>query len=107
MTVDDVLNRIRPGLGLEAETEHELLEEIRGHLEDAVAAARSRGLDEPQALREAASAFGLEAATAKLRETHAGRGTAEGVAAAGLPVLCALVLRWLIFAPDGTAAAWR
>ena len=22
-------------------------------------------------------------------------------------MLCALVLRWLIFAPDGTAAAWR
>ena len=26
--------------------------------------------------------------------------------AAGLPVLCALVLRWLVFAPDGTALGW-
>jgi hypothetical protein len=107
VTLDDVLNQIQARLGLEAETEHEVLEEIRGHLEEAVAAAKSRGLDEPQALREAAAAFGVEQATAELRETHAGWGTLEGVAAAALPVIFALVLRWLIFAPDGTADAWR
>ncbi|MDH4138802.1 MAG: hypothetical protein OEW09_19125, partial [Anaerolineae bacterium] len=28
------------------------------------------------------------------------------VIAAGLPVVCALVLRWLIFSPDGTALGW-
>jgi hypothetical protein len=28
------------------------------------------------------------------------------VIAAGLPVLCALALRWLVFAPDGTALGW-
>jgi hypothetical protein len=27
--------------------------------------------------------------------------------AAGLPVVCALILRWLVFAPDGTAIGWR
>lgn len=107
MTIDDVLNQIQPRLGLEAETEHEILDEIRGHLEEAVAAAKARGLDEQQALKEAAAAFGVEQATAELRETHAGWGTFEGVAAAALPVLFALVLRWLIFAPDGTADAWR
>jgi len=107
VTIDDLLNQIQPRLGLEAETEHEVLEEIRGHLEEAVAAAKARGLDEPQALLEAAAAFGVEQATAELHATHAGWGTLEGVAAAALPVILTLVLRWLIFAPDGTAGAWR
>jgi hypothetical protein len=107
VTIDDLLNQIQPRLGLEAETEHEVLEEIRGHLEEAVAAAKARGLDEPQALLEAAAAFGVEQATAELHATHAGWGTLEGIAAAALPVIFTLVLRWLIFAPDGTAGAWR
>jgi hypothetical protein len=107
VSIDDVLNQIQPRLGLEAETEHEVLEEIRGHLEEAVTEARAHGLDEQQALREAALAFGVEQSSAELRKTHAGWGTLEGVAAAALPVLFAIVLRWLIFAPDGTADAWR
>jgi len=107
VTIADALLEIQLRLGLEAETEHEVLEEIRGHLEEAVAAAKARGLDEQQALSEAAAAFGMEQATAELRETHAGWGTLEGVAAAALPVTFALVLRWLIFAPGGTADAWR
>ena len=107
MTIDDVLDQIRPGLGVEAEAEHEILEEIRGHLEEAVAVAVSRGVDERQALADAAAAFGIGPASAELRKTHAGWGTLEGVAAAALPVVFALVLRWLIFAPDGTADAWR
>lgn len=107
MTIDTVLQQIQPRLGLEADAEHEILEEIRGHLEEAVAAAVLRGLDAQQALIEAAATFGVEHATAELHATHAGRGTLDGVAAAALPVLCALVLRWLIFAPAGTADAWR
>ena len=107
MTIEDVLSQIQSHLGLEAETEHEVLEEIRGHLEEAVAAAKARGLDEQQALMKAAAAFGVEQATAELRKIHAGWGTLEGVAAAALPVIFTLVLRWLIFAPEGTADAWR
>ncbi len=107
MTIDDVLNQIQANLGLEAEAEHEVLEEIRGHLEEAVAAGRARGLDDEHALREAATAFGVEQAARELHATHAGWGTLEGVAAAALPVMLALALRWLIFAPNGTADAWR
>lgn len=107
MTVDDVLRRIQPRLGLEAEVEHEILEEVRGHLEEAVAEARARGVDEQRALQEAAARFGVEQAASELHQTHAGRGAMEGVAAAALPVVFALVLRWVIFAPDGTADAWR
>jgi hypothetical protein len=107
MNVDDVLDSIRARLDLEAETEYELLEEVRAHLEDAVAAARARGLDEEAALAEAAARFGVEEVGRELQAAHMGWGTADGVVAAALPVVCALVLRWLVFAPDGTAVGWR
>ena len=93
MTIDDVLNQIQPRLGLEADAEHEVLEEIRGHLEEAVTAAKARGLNEQQALEDAAAALGVEQTTHALREVRAGWGTLEGVATAALPVLFALVLR--------------
>jgi hypothetical protein len=107
MNVDDVLDSIRARLDLEAETEYELLEEVRAHLEDAVAAARARGLDEEAALAEAAARFGVEEVGWELQAAHVGWGTADGIVAAALPVVCALVLRWLVFAPDGTAVGWR
>lgn len=107
MTVDDVLARIRVHLNLEAETEYDLLQEIRAHLEEAVEVARARGLDEEDALAEAAARFGVEEVGRELQAAHAGWGTADGVIAAALPVVCALVLRWLVFAPDGTAVGWQ
>lgn len=107
MTIDDLLEQMRLGMAVEAEAEHEVLEEMRGHLEDSVAAARARGAGEREALEEAAAAFGVELTAAEMRATHAGWGTGEGIAAAALPVIFALVLRWLIFAPGGTFDAWR
>ena len=104
--IESVLARIRSKLSLDGETEHEVLEEIRSHLEEAAAKARRRGLSERDALAEAAARFGVEETGAKLQEAHAGWGTAHAVVAAGLPVLCALLLRWLVFAPDGTALGW-
>jgi hypothetical protein len=107
MTIDDVLAQIRSHLNLEAEAEQEVLEEIRGHLEDAVAAARSAGQDEATALAQAAARFGIEDTARELQSTHLGQGTINGIALAALPVVFALLLRWLIFAPDGTAVGWR
>ena len=107
VTIDDVLARIRASLDLEAEAEREVLDEIRGHLEEAVEAARARGLDEEAALARAAARFGVEDVGRELQATHAGWGAADGVIAAALPVVCALVLRWLVFAPGGTAVGWR
>jgi len=107
MTVDEILARVRAQLDLDAETEHELLEELGGHLEDAVAAARARGLAEEAALAEAAARFGVEEVGRELQAAHVGWGTADGVVAAALPVVCALALRWLVFAPDGTAVGWQ
>ena len=104
--IEQVLARIRAQMDLDSETEHELLEEIRSHLEEAVAEARARGLDEQAALAEAADRFGVEEVGVELQQIHAGWGTADAVIAAGLPVVCALVLRWLVFAPGGTALGW-
>ncbi len=107
MPVDDVLERIRAQMNLEAEREHEVLEEIRGHLEDAVAAGRERGLDDDAALAEAVARFGVEQVGEELQATHEGWGVMEGIAAAAIPVLCALVLRWLVFDPAGTFSGWQ
>ena len=107
MTVDDVLAHVRARMNLEAETEHQVLEEIRCHLEEAVADARASGLSQEEALAQAAARFGVEQVAEELQATHQGWGTLEGIAAAALPVLCALLLRWLVFAPDGTFVGWR
>lgn len=106
MNIEQVLAGIQARLDLDRETEREVLDEIRSHLEEAVATARDRGLDEAAALAEVAVRFGGDETGAGLQKTHAGRGTADAVIAAGLPVACALILRWLVFAPDGTVVGW-
>ncbi len=105
--IDHVLTRMAAQLNLDRETEREVLDEIRSHLEEAVAAARRRGTDEKTALAQAAARFGVEEVGAELQQAHAGWGTADAVVAAGLPVVCALVLRWLVFAPEGTVLNWQ
>jgi hypothetical protein len=105
--IEQILARIQAQLDLDRETEHEVLEEIRSHLEDLVAEAQSQGAGETEALSQAAARFGLEEVGTTLQEVHAGWGTADAVIAAGLPVVCALVLRWMVFAPDGTALGWQ
>jgi hypothetical protein len=107
VTIDDVLERIRAQMNLEAEREYELLEEMRGHLEEAMADGRARGLSAEEALARAAARFGVEEVGQELQATHEGWGALEGIAAASLPVLFALLLRWLVFAPDGTFVGWR
>lgn len=106
--IDAVLARIGSQLKLDGETEHEILAEIRSHLEEAVAQAHAEGLDETEALSRAEARFGAEEQVGKdLQAAHVGWGTADAVLAAALPVVCALVLRWLAFAPDGTAVGWQ
>lgn len=105
--IEGVLARIRAQMDLDGETEHEVLAEIRDHLEEAVDQARADGLSESEALARAAVRFGVEEEVGQaLQAAHAGWGTADAVIAAGLPVVCALILRWLVFAPDGTALGW-
>jgi hypothetical protein len=101
-----LLARIRAHMELDSETEYEVLSELEAHLREALAEAQAEGLDPPAALAWVAASFGLDETAEGLQATHAGWGTADAVVAAGLPVLCALVLRWLAFAPDGTALGW-
>ncbi|UCC89446.1 MAG: hypothetical protein JSV81_09085 [Anaerolineales bacterium] len=104
--IEQILTRIRSQMDLDREIEHEVLDEIRSHLEEELAIARAQGLDESATLAAAAGRFGVEEVGAELQDVHAGWGTADAVIAAGLPVVCALVLRWLVFAPDGSALGW-
>jgi len=105
--IEDLLDRIRAQMDLDVETEHEILAEIRDHLEESIARASAEGLSEAEALTRAAAQFGVDEEIGReLQAAHTGWGTADAVVAAALPVICALVLRWLAFAPDGTALAW-
>ena len=107
MTIDDVLDCIRAQLCLDAQRQRDVLDEIRAHLEEAVDVARARGLDEAEALAQVAARFGVDEVGQELQAAHVGWGTADGVVATALPVLCALTLRWLVFDPGGTAVGWR
>lgn len=104
--IDEILTRIQVQMDLDLQVENEVLEEIRSHLEEVVAMARAQRVDESTALAEAAARFGVEEVGTALQAVHAGWGTADAVIAAGLPVVCALVLRWLVFTPDGSALGW-
>lgn len=107
LTIPRVLAAIRAEMDLTRETERDLLEEIEGHLEDALAAAVERGEDEEQALLDVVEAFGLAEVGQALQAVHAPWESADAIIACALPVLAALILRWLVFAPDGSAIGWE
>jgi hypothetical protein len=106
VTIDEVLARLSKQLYLSKEKETELLAEIRTHLEDAVADAVAKGEDEQVALLKAAEAFGMEESGKELQDVHEGNEALEAIMATALPILMALVLRWLVFAPEGSAVDW-
>jgi hypothetical protein len=106
-TIDDVLLKIAANLHLSKETEHEMLAEIRTHLEEAVAEAVGKGTDEQTALLNAAEQFGVEQAAAELQEVHIGQESLDAIAMVAVPVLFALLLRWLAFTPEGSARNWQ
>jgi hypothetical protein len=106
--IEDVLRQIQAELDLDREAEQEVLDEIRSHLEESVAEAMAAGMNREEALIQAATHFGVGQEVGQaLQDTHVGWATADAVIAAGLPVVLALVMRWLVFAPDGTAIGWR
>jgi hypothetical protein len=104
--LDALLARIREHMQLDSETEHEVVAEVHAHLREALDEALAQGLGEEAAIQAVAARFGLEETGQELQAAHAGWGTADAVIAAGLPAVCALILRWLVFAPDGTALGW-
>jgi hypothetical protein len=104
--IHEVLATIRPQLDLSSQTERELLDELRAHLEDAADAALAKGQDEETAILKAAEALGAAELGMQLHKVHAPWESADAIVACGLPVLLALVMRWLLFAPDGSAGEW-
>jgi hypothetical protein len=106
VTIEQILAMIRQNLHVSKETEYEVLEEIRTHLEEAVAEARAQGEDEVSALLRAADEFGIEEASVELQEVHSNWESIEAILVCALPVLFAIIMRWLIFAPDGSAVSW-
>jgi hypothetical protein len=106
MGIDHVLDLIRQRLDMSSETEHELIEEIRTHLEEAAADAQAQGADETQALLKAAERFGVDEVGKELQKVHQPWESADAIIACALPGLAALILRSLIFAPDGPALGW-
>lgn len=106
MTIDSVLEEVGSQLNLSKEEEWELLEEIRAHLEDAVAEAEARGKDRTTALLKAAEDFGVHESSQALQAVHKGSEMTQVLLMCIVPIFCTLVLRWLIFAADGTTASW-
>jgi hypothetical protein len=106
VTIDQILAKIRKHLYLSKETEYELMAEIRAHLEDAIAEAKTNGHDEQAALLKAAEQFGVDEVGEELQEVHANWESIDAIFATALPVLLAVMLRWLAFAPDGSALEW-
>lgn len=106
-TIDSVLQQIRQQLNLSTETEVEILEEIRTHFEDALDHGRSKGLSDDLALQEAAEAFGIQLTVEGLRDVHAEWESADAILACIIPTFAALILRWLAFAPNGSAIGWQ
>jgi hypothetical protein len=107
MTIDEVLSDFSIHLHLSKESEHEILAEIRAHLEDSVAAAVIQGEDEHLALQKVAAEFGIEEAGRQIQHIHASWESLDAIFITALPVLFALVLRWLTFAPDGSTRNWQ
>ena len=106
VTIEQVLEKISIHLHLSKETEYELLAEIRTHLEEAVERAIIKGEDAEKALLRAAEQFGVDEVGEELQEVHANRESLDAILATALPVLFALILRWLAYAPDGTVLEW-
>lgn len=107
LSVDQVLDAIRAEMQLSKEAEHEILAEVRTHLEDAWEAALQRGEEPDEALLNIATRFGGDEVGQALQAVHLPWQSADAIIACALPVLLALVLRWLIYAPDGTMLGWE
>lgn len=106
MTIDTVVEQFRAQLNLSKEEEWELLEEVRAHLEDAVAEAEARGKDSQTALLKAAEDFGIAESSFALQQVHKGNEMRQVILMCIVPVFFTVVLRWLVFSADGTTADW-
>lgn len=107
VTIDDVLEQLRQQLNLSKESEWELIEEIRAHLEDAVDAAQLDGKDGQTALLKAAEDFGFEEVSHELQKLHGEWEMTQVLLLCIVPIVCTVVLRWLVFSAEGTTTGFK
>lgn len=105
--IEQILAEVGEQLEVSQETKRELLLELRCHLEDALATAVAKGEDETVAMLKVAQRFGGAEVGKELQAVHLQWESADAILACVLPVTAALLLRWLVFAPDGTAVGWE
>ncbi len=106
-TINKILTTIEAELTLSQETKQELLAELRDHLEDAWETAVTNNEDPQTALQTIAKRFGGAEVGKALQQVHARWESSEAILACLIPVLAALVLRWLLFTPEGALAGWQ
>lgn len=106
-TINQILATIEAELTLSQETKQELLTELRDHLEDAWDTAVANNEDPQNALRTIARRFGSAEVGKALQQVHAQWESSEAILACLIPVLAALVLRWVLFTPTGAVAGWQ
>ena len=104
--IDLVLKRIGRDLKLNNDTKHEILEEMRCHFEDAVDDAVRRGVNPLDALHDAVGRFGIEEVGPELQAVNGTSESSDAIFIALVPVVGALLLRWVIFSPAGASADW-
>jgi hypothetical protein len=106
-TINRLLAIIEAELTLSQETKQELLTELRDHLEDAWETAVTNGEDPETALHKVIHRFGGAEVGQTLQQVHAEWESSEAILACLIPVLAALVLRWVLFTPNGAVAGWQ
>jgi hypothetical protein len=106
-TIEQILAEVEAELDVSRETKRELLLELRCHLEDALETAVAKGEDETVALLKVAQRFGGAEVGKALQAVHLQWESADAILACVIPVTAALLLRWLVFAADGTAVGWE
>lgn len=106
-TISRLLATIEAELTLSQETKQELLAELRDHLEDAWETAVANGEDPETALHKVIHRFGGAEVGQALQQVHVQWESSEAILACLIPVLATLVLRWVLFTPDGAIAGWQ
>lgn len=105
--IDLILKRIKRDLNLTRETEREILDEIKTHFEDVVFDAEERGEPIDAALESAVAAFGISEVGPTIQHVHADWNNIDPILLCLIPVVAALVLRWLTFSPSGSLVDWQ
>jgi hypothetical protein len=105
--INQLLATIEAELTLSQETKQELLTELRDHLQDAWETAVANNEDPQTALHTLARRFGGAEVGKALQQVHAQWESSEAILACLIPVVAALVLRWVLFTPDGAIAGWQ